>query len=147
MGLKIWFRDICENENMNFEENSNIKIPDFEEKNSKWKILTNEIRIFLCKCYHVDTPMQKWLPTDNFTIWAKPILITIKDWKIYYPNRNLTCFESFRRVFKLILLNLIRIQNRAIRLALSVIRWARIWKPHQGKLGKWVRRSKVEIVS
>ena len=44
---------------MNFEENSKIKIPDFEEKNSKWKILTNEIRIFLCKCYHVDTPMQK----------------------------------------------------------------------------------------
>ena len=34
-------------EKMNFEKKQKIKNPDFEEKNSKWKILANEIRIFL----------------------------------------------------------------------------------------------------
>ena len=40
-------------EKMNFEKKQKIKNPDFEEKNSKWKILANEIRIFLWKCYHM----------------------------------------------------------------------------------------------
>ena len=34
-------------EKMNFEKKQKIKNSDFEEKNSKWKILANEIRIFL----------------------------------------------------------------------------------------------------
>ena len=33
--------------------------------------------------------------------FKKTVLITWKDWKLYYPNRNLSCLETFRRVFKL----------------------------------------------
>jgi hypothetical protein len=32
---------------MNFEKKSKLKIPDSKEKISKWRILVNEIRIFL----------------------------------------------------------------------------------------------------
>ena len=78
---------------MNFEKNSKIKNPDSDEKISKWNILVNEIRIVLWKCYHV---MNAYAKRPR----PRKILITWKDWKLYYPNRNLSGLETFRRVFE-----------------------------------------------
>lgn len=86
------------NQNMNLEKNSKIKNPDSEEKISKWKILVNEIRIVLWKCYHV---ISAFTSDPAHAKFDKIVLITWKDWKLYYSNRNLSCLETFRRGFKL----------------------------------------------
>ena len=124
------------NENMNFEENSKIKNPDSEERISKWKIIVNEIRIVLWKCYHV---MNAYAKRPR----PRKILITWKDWKLYYPNRNLSSLETFRRVFKLMssTRSLIGWDVKA-----SILLNERTnSKTRIEKLGKWVKRNRVEI--
>ena len=96
-GMIIWFRDICKKWKYEFWKKFKNKKSWFRRENfkmenfAKWntncfmKMLSRDAR------HHTATP-----PTQDFR--RKLILITWKDWKLYYPNRNLSCLETFRRV-------------------------------------------------